>query len=120
MIDYKEIRYGNWIIWKSGSELPCQVALDDFELVFNNPEQYDPIPITEEWLMKFGFQKSGNYNFEYNQHSCWKDGTNKQWYFVWYFQRDKFYKSVQYIHQIQNLYFALTGVEFNVVTEPAT
>ncbi len=60
----------------------------------------NPIPLTEEWVVRFGFEKY-----------TWMNG---------YFKKTKFghlmiqfYKEEihLYVHQLQNLYFALTGQE---------
>lgn len=81
-----------------------------------------PIPITEEWLLKFGFQKDKNHGLVYdhpsplipeNEH---KDlGTNYPSFFFnkrlnrWMDCHTRV--CVDYVHSLQNLYFALTGEE---------
>lgn len=85
-----------------------------------------PILLTEEWLLKFGFEKIENANqYGYylpvnNRTLCWgyddfisiefKPG-----------QMDEFNSTLidmpcKYIHQLQNLYFALTGEELIINT----
>ena len=64
----------------------------------------DPIPLTEEWLVKFGFE-NGNY-FILNNVIIYKDYNNKYRYEYNYGQT-----WVKHVHQLQNLYFALTGEE---------
>ncbi len=75
------------------------------------------IPITEEWLLRFGFENRKGDGF--------KAPTNTE---HWYFStRSGFipnafknsiesdgYKGVYYIHQLQNLYFTLTGEELKL------
>ena len=63
-----------------------------------------PIPLTEEWLVKFGFENKTK-SFVLNNISI-KQQTKG------YF----FYLSImiQYVHQLQNLYFALTGEELKI------
>jgi hypothetical protein len=68
---------------------------------------YQPIPITEEWLLKFGFIKSSDNNY-------YKGDK-----FTIYNRFENFgliggllsWKEFKYVHQLQNLYFALTGKE---------
>ena len=71
---------------------------------------FKPIPITEEWLLKFGFFKHNNayvlekpneniMNFKF---SIWSDFT---------YNSSEFPVELKYVHQLQNLYFALTGNE---------
>jgi hypothetical protein len=73
----------------------------------------NPIPLTKEWLLKFGFYKSDNYgNDEYRL-----DGYS-------YF-RGRFYISdcdecgedveINFVHELQNLYFALTKKELTIM-----
>lgn len=71
----------------------------------------DGIPLTEEWLIKFGFKKRGDGDFDLlecsevdivisGQFDGWKcDGI---WFSV---------NRLEYVHQLQNLYHALTGTE---------
>ena len=58
-----------------------------------------PIPLTEEWLVKFGFKKGVK---------GWFKTLDKNYKFNLYLYHDSKYKSV---HQLQNLYFALTNEE---------
>jgi hypothetical protein len=63
-----------------------------------------PIPLTEEILLKnLGFKKSS-----------WgwiKNGVNIQKGFTLAFSSNKDSIEIKYLHQLQNLYFALTGQE---------
>lgn len=77
----------------------------------------EPIPLTEELLLKFGFEEYGDIhdNFMY-----------KDW--IWYSLHAKCIDirkgelqpwtliplSIKYVHQLQNLYFALTGDELTI------
>jgi hypothetical protein len=68
-----------------------------------------PILLTEEWLLKFGYTKEGS-NFWNLGHIVWEyaDGV---------FICDKNGITLKYVHQLQNLYFALTGRELTIKTE---
>lgn len=76
------------------------------------PKTPNPIPLTEEWLVKFGFKGSAkNVKFELCFHSM---------KLRFHFRYDKLIchlvgvpinLHVYSIHQLQNLYFALTGEE---------
>jgi hypothetical protein len=80
-----------------------------------------PIPITGDWLLKLGFDKFGSfYSVFYgsNYHSFTiksKDGDLR-------FDIDEHgiittsikYNHIRYVHQLQNLYFALKGEELIV------
>ena len=72
-----------------------------------------PIPITKEWLLSFGFKYSEKM-FEY----CLWDGRRKSCIIQRCGNRDenKWLSNnaqILYIHQIQNIYNALTGLELH-------
>lgn len=65
-----------------------------------------PIPLTEEWLLKFGFERK-NKSFHKRDYQC-------EWQTVIERRKNFFaYKGtwMQHVHQLQNLYFALTNKE---------
>lgn len=83
------------------------------------------IPLTEEWLRKFGFiVKSKNYSlnvggelFEYavmDNICIWHD-KNKGWTLDQTINFKTHF--IQYVHQLQNLYFALTCNELTIKEE---
>jgi len=112
MIKSNELRIGNSI-------------LQDGELVFVTPWRlglieldsvvYEPIPLTEEWLIKFGFfekykSTSNRWNIGgFELHDCEDDDGQLQGVFLYDFRLE-----VKYVHQLQNLYFALTGKELEI------
>jgi hypothetical protein len=94
----------------------------------------NPIPLTEEWLKRFGFRKlkrKGTYGSIYvisdiDSNLCIERDFNKEIsYFVGIEYTDSPYKEdknkiyhysydLKYVHQLQNLYFALTGNELEL------
>src|SRR5690606_24794976 len=104
----------------------------------NDVEEYDgfvPIPLTEEWLRKFNFKyymknvsghpdkehlvRRWQYKFFINGNEWWFDfevdqqkPTNFFW-LNWNFGGGNHFvhlpRKTEYVHQLQNLYFALTG-----------
>jgi hypothetical protein len=69
---------------------------------------FEPIPLTEEWLLKFGF--------EWKNHGLHKDNwVIRQFGGDWtiFLSNEKYNFDIKlcYVHQLQNLYFALTGEE---------
>lgn len=71
-----------------------------------------PIPLTEEWLLRFGFEN--NYiQYEWTNWGMWVEKGLAYEYIVSHgFANTKSELiSIKYVHQLQNLYFALTGEE---------
>ena len=79
---------------------------------------YKAIPLTEEWLLKFGFKKQLDKSFAKNDFSIFLDKRFKTNLFLQENQEDfkwfSYELKVEYIHQLQNLYFALTGEELKI------
>ncbi len=82
----------------------CSSGIDDFE----------PIPITEEWLLEMGFELhddcgelKGNDRFCSHRKlmGCFRL-PNYEWSLNG--------KKIKYLHTLQNLYFALTEEELNI------
>lgn len=72
-----------------------------------------PIPLTEEWLVKFGFYETPNSEFvKYwtkNDVVLYNEYYHEKPFFV--LSGRSIRHGLQYVHQLQNLYFALTGEE---------
>jgi len=89
-----------------------------------------PIKLTEEWLIKLGFTNMENI--------CWQRYVQKKWVnfengffffrvmkhsFAWWFiledeintERGINMGDIQYVHELQNLYFVLTGKELKYI-----
>ena len=102
-----ELRIGNYVNWIdgkiqeiTGKDIHWKEKNDNTEL---SPFDFAPIPLTEEWLLKFGFRESNKYLFKYKL-GLKKRGDN-------YFYDNI---SIKHVHQLQNLYFALTGEELTL------
>lgn len=81
---------------------------------------WDPIPLTPEILEKSGFKKvesvHGGEAFTINEVRFLKEGLD---YTLVsedddHYAIDRIGKPFHYVHQLQNLYFALTGEELNI------
>lgn len=111
-----ELRIGNLVYFKSEDDDFAIELKFDFENGWNM-NYIKPIPLTEEWLLKFGFIKFDSEKI-YAEWFLDFDGDLK-----YKIMQDKRYDNtfimtneykpikLQYIHQLQNLYFALTGEE---------
>lgn len=92
-------------------------------VIYNIPEKF--IPITEEWLRRFGYNKNGEY-FEDKEEETqlYKSEVNPlSWFFSFGFSeldgttRWVFINDINYIHELQNLYFFIQGVELTLINE---
>jgi hypothetical protein len=83
-------------------------------------QSFQPIPLTEEWLLKFGFEKHGacdaypngyysHGNLEVNLDNEFSPAVSDPEGNCHYIGN-----SCEYVHQLQNLYFALTGEELTI------
>ena len=78
---------------------------------------YKAIQLTEDWLLRFGFEKRGKTGCSF-QYFIGTNPITHDWLFdiLWQDKQDyPFYRNgfhtIKYVHQLQNLYFALTGEE---------
>lgn len=109
----KQIRIGNLVM--DGHEVE-KVNARMISMLAGNHADFDPIPLTEEWLLKFGFEFHVNANcenFYYTKDAfiCIRCDEDFEWFR--YYNGD-FYSEIEYVHQLQNLYFALTGEELTL------
>jgi hypothetical protein len=107
-----ELRIGNWVQFKY-TETPVRITLGDFVREYKDEhlDDYEPIPLTEEWLVKFGFEKDdGIWEHKELMWSCEISGDDDSFNFK-RLGLDIPCIGIFYVHQLQNLYFALTGQE---------
>ena len=117
-MDVKELRVGNYFIpiTDNGYELePRKIKVSEFLLLSERPEKAKPIPLTEEWLIKFGFEmvQMDSNSGKYEVYSKYKL-TYNTFHGWWLFNKRLDRTPVKYVHQLQNLYFALTGEELPI------
>lgn len=127
----KELRIGNLIGWHDGNRedfLPIEIqgivgkrihvnVNGSNQFCHESYQSFLPIPLTEEWLLKFGFEKHNNLFFsnhdyfsyiELGAYGC--DGL----YGYCLNDEKSIYHKLKYVHQLQNLYFALTNEELTL------
>jgi hypothetical protein len=110
-----ELRIGNWIKY-AGQEI--ELTRQKFKLsvfTLGLDELHEPIRITEEWLVKFGFEKYEKgfvKDFGYSALYAYLP-TN---YCSLIVGREEVIinYNLKHVHQLQNLYFALTGTELQL------
>jgi hypothetical protein len=94
----------------------------------SNVFNLQPIPLTEEWLLKFGFEK-GNHNWfrlyfnsdNLDDSDCFTYNIDSKMLCLESFYDGEKKGSIQllslgekHVHQLQNLYFALTNEELTI------
>ena len=104
----KNIGYELWIKYRKGS-IKTKVP--------------EPIPLTEKWLLDFGFNK------DYKKGYIGKDFSNQDFVLTEPFIMGEWqkgysfeftaegwskYKEFNYVHELQNFYFVMTGFELSV------
>ena len=105
-----EFRIGNLVNYDGNV---IRLELEHFADFYHYPAEnrkYDYIPLTEERLLKFGFESllSGA---GYVQ-NCTEIGYNHNGFYI-----IASGLKIKYVHQLQNLYFALTGEELTTKTD---
>jgi hypothetical protein len=112
-----ELRIGNYInevedgliIVNSIDSREHRFYVTDQNGDINGEDFIEPIPLTEEWLERFGFE----YSDLNGDSGLWKIPPfqiyGKYNQFLYDYRLD-----VNYVHQLQNLYFALTGEELTI------
>lgn len=114
-MEAKNFRIGNWIYdktFKKEIQFKSFYGLCNIE---NNIDNYKPIPLTEEWLLKFGFEKQMAWTYRIHM-------FGDKWLVVYLGQKgwsinNKNYPDfmkLDYVHQLQNLFFAITGEELKL------
>ena len=117
-----ELRIGNYVyheVWKN--DIPLGIFnIANFEAGL---ESIKPIPLTEEWLLRFGFELKEEFyqeglldTFMFHKDNIvdveFSDNHKKLY---WYDNYSSIYhQDILYVHQLQNLYFALTGEELTI------
>jgi hypothetical protein len=112
MITAKELRIGNYlsIIGITPIKIDAQRILS----ISNGDTDYQQIPINEEWLLKFGFEKMGLYYHFPDSFFKLEQYKNKNAFWLRSGTEHLDCVRINYVHQLQNLYFALTGTELTL------
>ena len=103
------------------------IKVEDEATVIFNPNMIKPIPLTEEWLLRFGFEvlngstvwankKELNYDLS-NEHQIFKNEISIS-DFKFIYLNDNLISKIDYVHSLQNLYFSLTGEELETKKPP--
>ena len=111
-----ELRIGNYVlgnVFNSKEFLKTTIERTDF-CDLSYLRKCKPIPLTEEWLIKFGFVKSLDYWVISNKGFFVGITLKEVIYPMFDIDNPMLIKTLKHVHQLQNLYFALTGEELTI------
>lgn len=123
MLDPKEVRAGNWVLKITGTDINTQsffeykaIAPDEYYYTF--AKACFPIKISPAILGKCGFKHEfGDWYI-----NIASEGVEEGLPFLrfkhtdkcWYLKDVKICSQPQYLHQLQNLFYALSNIELNI------
>jgi hypothetical protein len=104
MIKANELRIGNWVNIGDLSTTINHIMGDD--------DYFDPIPLTPEILEKCGFREYGPFSPWLTLGSfSWSDPAGISYEID---EESAMLDHIKYLHQLQNLYYAVTGEELTI------
>lgn len=110
----QEMRVGVFYYWNAESKnYPMRVSANDF--CNDNYLNFEPIPLTEEWLVKFGCSKIG-INYQIKNISIWYSSYDKCYQIRYFLVGSNVEKHInlEYVHTFQNVINTLTGEEITI------
>lgn len=119
-MEVNELRIGNWVLCDNIPRKVIELNFVEEDIEANcedvnylNINHYNPIPLTEEILLKCGYVENG----------AWYESVElkldifKDFQIFWIEDAEEhteIRKPIKHLHQLQNLYFALTQEELNI------
>lgn len=122
MIKANDLRIGNFFIYSNKIGKIASITLYNLSVAtLDNRhtvtsisfEDIEPIPLTEEWLTNFGFEKINKSDYFLNEFSVTYNNTIGYGYY--FYIKGVFLVSLKCIHQLQNLYWCLCGKELTIL-----
>jgi hypothetical protein len=118
-MEVSQLRIRN-LVYKNG--IATEITVDIMLEILRYTTPFEPIPLTEEWLLKFGCEKVKSdiptFSIVYGE---FIEDDYEHCLIINLDVDNNFYiviKGVKlilkYVHQLQNLYFALTGEELTI------
>lgn len=104
----KELRIGSYYAIDG---IIRRLMYDDMRDALINEVRVTPIPLNEEWMLKFGFKAKNGY-WHYGDNPLTKDFLLRISQNGDIFYYDNMYFRMKYVHQLQNLFYGLVQKEF--------
>lgn len=136
MIETSELRIGNSVLWNRHDEslenevveiytiqrasVRAYTEIEELSEMLLRYEDIEPIPLTEEWLVRFGFTYDGvliDMLLEIEKYKFLGYDNKSKRVHCYHFKptvQGANLCECKYVHQLQNLYFALTGGELTI------
>ena len=120
----QELRIGNLVqivkYWKDFYDenyfIPKEINLDDLRAINNFKDIAKPIPLTDEWLLRFGFIRKYVSHTPYILNDISIYPTDANFYNIVYYKGVKIDDIIlKSVSQLQNLYFSLTNNELKLI-----
>ena len=122
-----ELRVGNYIQNDSGIKCLASIHCDNTIRTFNEEKSdtigcfflshFEPIPLTKEWIDACGFKyNSYRHFFEHKSNRIIEYDSYKKKFIFYLVEYGDWFMPIEYVHELQNLYFALTGEELTIAT----
>lgn len=121
----EELRIGNFYNHVKAGEIQLDAEWISYFAKFT--ELLEPIPLTEDWLKKMGFEQDTALGLSTNTYSKQVKSDMPNWIFGlshvlpinnWqlYLGKSQQYQvtTIEFVHQLQNLFYALTGEELTI------
>jgi hypothetical protein len=105
-----EVRIGNWVeILGNSKRLDFFTTIQPSSFSVNIEKTYGPVPLDEDWLQKFGFERIQNAISFKKLEYC----IDVREFGLFHFSRIGLatIAKIKHVHQLQNLFFALTQTE---------
>jgi len=114
MMTASELRVGN-LVYNQKTDIAKIRLVDDGlgcvgvqsknGIFYGKIEEIEPVSLTEYWLLKFGFVNGEKEHFSFTKNMDLRIlGSESDYNGIWFGR-------LKYVHQLQNLYFALTEDE---------
>ena len=113
MINPSEFRKGNYFQWMDIASMGQGADTITEKNHYQYEQLREPVPLNERWLKEFGFKEAGNGWFS----------INKDFLIIGEYKKGRWreinvlFDHLEYVHQLQNLYFSLTGKELTRTTD---
>lgn len=106
----EELRLGNFV-WNDTLNIAVAVTIRILNEQVYYKTRWDPVPLTEGWMTRFGFvyegdrvYRKGNFKLKISSMGVFRYHITPVTNIIY----------LDFVHQLQNLYFALTGEELKL------